>query len=386
MKTNKLLVKKTNIDEFLFFVAYSMYLLTAYFHISFYASYISKYGKTIMVLCALVIIFKELFANKIRGKELIGLLICTILSSILFLHINGYLMFPFFVLIYGAKRIKFKKIAKFSLIFGIIMFALIIISAKSGIILDYVSYVNDRERHFLGFRYALYPSMVAFNLTALYLYIKEDAKTIHYIILMVLNYILFKYTDSRLAFYLSAFIILAIAFIKKYKNIFDNKKNINNILCLSYIICSLVSLYLICTYSNMNNTMNNLDIQLEHRLSLGKKSLEIYPINLLGHDVEFIGAGLSEDGTRNSKIYNYVDCMYLNMIEKYGIIYFMIYISIMTYTAFQLKKTNNYVLLIILCMYALMGMIDDLGLFLHYNTFAFLIGTVMGQKIKGELI
>lgn len=385
MKMNKLLVKKTNIDEFLFFVAYSMYLVTAFFHISFYASYISKYGKTIMLLCAIVIVFKELFVNKIRGKELIGLLICIILSLILFLHVNGYLMFPFFVLIYGARRIKFKKIAKFSFFLGIIMLAFIIISAKSGIILDYVSYVNGRERHFLGFRYALYPSMVVFNLTALYLYINDDAKIVKCIIPVVLNYILFKYTDSRLTFYLSVFTVFLVTFVKKHKSILDDKKIVSSILCISYIICSIVSLYLICSYSSMNNTLNDLDITLEHRLSLGKKSIEIYPINLLGHDVEFIGAGLSEDGTRSKKAYNYVDCMYLNMIEKYGIIYFLIYISILTYTTYQLKKTKNYILLIILCMYALMGMIDDLGLFLHYNTFVFLIGTVIGQS-KGELI
>jgi hypothetical protein len=187
---------------------------------------------------------------------------------------------------------------------------------------------------------------------------------------------LYLQTDSRLAFYLSVFGIIGGLIIKKYPVVIKNSKLIKRLLALSFIICSSISLLLIFNYNDSNKTMKSMDDVLENRLSLGNASLEKYDINLFGNDVNYVGAGLGLDGTRAVGDYDYVDCLYLNMIEKFGLVYYISYLIIMTCSQFILKRKGFVLLLFLISIYALMGMIDDLSIYLHYNSFLFVIGSL----------
>ena len=375
---------KKQLDSFLFFFAYSLYLITAIVNISFLIPGASEYGKTTMVVCASIVIFKELLLYRLNKKETFYLLVSSLLSLIIFLHTNGFLMFPLFILIYGSRRIDFSRIAKFSLIVLSILFAIVVICAKTGLIVDYTSFANGRERDYLGFRYALFPSMIGLNIIALATYLNKENKITKYAFLLLFSYLLFEYTDSRLSFAISLLIIVSVFLIRKYILTSKNRNKLFRITPFTYIICSVISLTLVFTFSINNPVMRSIDEKVEHRISLGNSSLNSYPVNLLGHNVEYVGAGLNENGKRSNKEYNYVDCLYLNLLEKYGAIYLIAYIAILTRSMMNLEKRKDYVLLIIMCLFAIIGMLDDLGMFLHYNTFLFAASAgFLPQNIKG---
>lgn len=380
--------KINDLGELLFFLAYFIYLVTSILNASFYAQYISiTLGKLIMIFIILIILVKEVFYTKSNNKEIVFLAMCIFLSLIIAIHTNGYTMFPLFALIYGSRRISFKKIAKFTVYVSTALLLFIVFSAKLGIIQNYVSTSNNRVREYLGFRYSLYPSMLWFNINALILYLIRKKGVYKYIILILISFIIFKCTNSRLSFYISL-LLITLVFIFKNTKIDLSKMNVLlKLVSLSFVIFSFLSLVIIFTYNKDNKIMNYIDIKFEHRISLGKRSLNEYPINLFGYDVKYIGAGLNPDGTRGIGKYNYVDCLYLNILEKHGVIFFVFYLVLITYTMLRIKSEKEYILLIILFMYALHGVIDDLGMNLYYNTFLLTIGTYcktlfMDNKMK----
>ena len=385
MKSKELVLTKNQIANILFFISYGLYILVTLLNTSFYAIYINSHLKLCMIICISIIIFKEILCERIKIKEIFYLLICSFLSLIMLLRTNGITIFPIFFFLYGARRIEFKKIAKFTLIESVILFLFIILSAKSGIILNYISTSNGRTREYLGFRYSLYSQMIMFNITALYLYICSKSKktsVIKFALLMFINYLLFKYTDSRLSFYLAILLIIITFIISKKPKILDNRKIICLLATLSFIISAVFSLYMIFHYDSSNIWMRNLNETLGNRLLLGYNSLREYPINLFGHDVKYIGNGLNIYGQKTIGTYNYVDCLYLNILEKYGTVFSIVYLGLLTYVSNKAWKDKNYVLLIILSFYALHGIIDDLEIYLYYNTFWFIISEYFIDKRK----
>ncbi len=374
-------------NELFFFIAYGLYLFFALLNATFFSAYFpNKYIKLVMILCVIILIFKELLdqKGKIPYKELIYLVICLIMSLLIVYHLNKTVMIPFFFLIYSARKIKFEKIAKFTIVESVIIFIITIISAKLGIITNY-TYINyyGRKREYLGFLYSLYPQMIMLNITALYLYIKIQKKSIlKYIFFVAINYWIFLHTNSRLSFYLSLLLILLMFILNIKPNILKKRRIICFIMSTSFLVFSISSLYLNINYDSSNDNMVQLNKILENRLLLGYNSTFEYDINLFGNDVQFVGNGLDSQGNLSTEEYNYVDCLYLNVLEKYGLIFFIILLSLLTYTAFKIWKKNDYPILVILFILALHGAIDDLGIYLHYNTFWFIIGECFISRIS----
>ena len=363
-----------NISEKLFFFSYGIYLIFNIVNTSFYSIYISSYMKYIMILCTIILIFKEILCKRLLKKEFFLLLICGFLLSFILLHVNGYAMFPLFFFIYSARNIDFKKITKFTYILSFVLLLFIIASAYAGIIENYkivtIEMARERTREYLGFRYPLFPQMILFNITACFLYTyKNKSLIIKGIILAILNYLVFLKTDSRLSCYLSILLIIGVIFVQLKPNFLDNKKILCYILALSFPICSILSIGMTLNYNINDSRMVKLDEFLGGRLHLGKNSFNEYNINLFGNNTEYIGAGLDQYGRRTVGKYNYVDCLYINMLEKYGLIFNIVFLSLLSYILYATYKTKNYVLFIILIGFALHGIIDDLEIYLYYNAF-----------------
>ena len=95
------------------------------------------------------------------------------------------------------------KIFRISYRISLFMLLFIIFSSYVGIIQNYISYSATRERQYLGFRYALYPSSIFCNIIFLKVYLeKENISWLALGALLIGNYVLFQYTDSRLTFIL----------------------------------------------------------------------------------------------------------------------------------------------------------------------------------------
>lgn len=383
MTNEKIIISKEKMCSFLFFTAYGIYLFVTLLNTTFFSMYYSSgLVKNIMIICCLILLFNELVFNT-KIKNIWFLILCAIGFLIMSLHINGITMLPLFLLIYSSRNIKFEKIAKFTMIISSIMLIITILSAKLGIITNYVYISKNRIREYLGFRYSLYPQIIMFNITALYLYLnREKHKKISYVILICLNSLMFRYTDSRLSFYLSIFLVFIFFILNIKKDILNNRKIVCSLMVISFIICWFVAYYSAVLYNPSNKLMYKINAVFEKRLYFGQQSLDTYSLNLLGHDVSYIGNGLNKEGEKTIGVYSHVDSFYLNFTEKYGLITMWILIIMLTISAYKMYKDKNYYGLVIFGILALKGLIDDLQMYICYNTFWLLIGQYILKDIK----
>ena len=96
--------------------------------------------------------------------------------------------------------------------------------------------------------------------------------------------------------------------------------------------------------------------------------------------INWIGNGLDINGQRGLSEYLYVDNLYIQILQRYGLFVLVILLVIFTLTLHHLLKQKQYVLSLILIILSFHAIIDDLIINLHYNIFLILIGTLMNQN------
>ena len=381
----KVVLKIKSVPELLALVALGMFLIVSILDVTFYAQYLPRIvSKLVIALSLFILSIKELFKRNYDYRAVIGLCITSLIYLIVG-KINGFSsnVAIGILFIYALRDISFKSVAKTSIIISIFLLSFVIISAKLGVISNYLEISGARVRSYLGFRYALFPSILLMNIVAISLYLKKDK--IYYwqwFFLALCTYWVYDQTDSRLTFYSSCILLVCNLLIKWIPNLFTNLGNIFNIFKLTFIVNAIASFWLVQIYLNLTNSFVNnflfkLNSMLGGRLYLANKSLQLYGFGLLGRPVEWHGNGLTVEGVRNSLTYLYVDNLYIQILQKYGLLILALMVLLLTLTLFKVIKSRQWVLTFILIMMSFNSMIDDLNLYLHYNIFWILMGSLI---------
>lgn len=373
-------IKKMSTSDFMFFVPYALYLMSGIFRLSMLGKYFTGYfNKVNLAVVLFALIYREIYNNKLTKKNLISCL----LAIFCFLIANKFGSSEFaimFIIIWAARNIKFERIAKCTIYISTVLLLFIILSSLMGIIDDYVAIQGNRTRHYLGFRYALYPSAILYNIFSLYIYLKKEE--IHFfeiLFLMLINYIVYVYTNSRLSFGLSTLLFCVALVLKYFPNILNKKNILCKIMVFSFILCSIISLYFSINYDSSISWMNELNVILGKRFSLAYNSVKTYGFSLLGQTINWYGNGLGFDNEIAKTVlkggYNYVDSAYILLFQKYGIVFTIIILAVLTITMFRCYKKKDYYLLSLMTFIALHAFIDDLVIYLFYNTLLFVVST-----------
>ena len=381
----KLVVKIKSLPELLALVALGIFLTVSILNVTFYARYLpGTVYKLAIAFSIFLLLLKESFKSKYDYRALIGLfatiLIYLIVGKMTALSSNIAVGILF---IYTLRDVPFKKVAQTSLVVSICLLLFVIISAKFGIITNYIEISGPRVRSYLGFRYALFPSILLMNIVAIVFYLKQNKIRYWQWVLLALSvYWVYDQTDSRLTFYSSCILLVTNLLMKWIPNLFTNLGNIFNIFKLTFIVNAVASFWLAQTYLNSTNVfVNNFLFKLNHmlggRIFLANKSLQLYGFGLLGRQVYWNGNGLTVEGVRNYQTYLYVDNLYVQILQKYGLLILALMVSLLTLTLFKVIKSRQWILAFILILMSFHSMIDDLNLYLHNNIFWILLGSLI---------
>lgn len=375
----KVFIPKIKNSEKIFFVSYTIYMVAFILSQTFFWKYFpEKMDRYVLLICVLLLALNEITSVRIINfRSLIGIIICLLLFFITY-STNGNAVAGMIVFIYCGRNISFEKIARITIYITGVMLGFITISSWFGIIENYIEYSGDRVRQYLGFRYALYAPALLYNITLLDIYIKQEKiKWKNIICLLALNALLFYFTNSRLSFLLSVLSIV-IAVFYKYKKLYFEKKHFTYfIMIFSYLICGGIFYSLTIIFSWNVSWMKILNDFLGDRLYLGQYSLLKYGISIWGEQISWVGNGLNVYGEKSKEAYLWVDCLYIQILQRYGIVFLIIFFAIMTMTMWMCYKKKKYLLMILLSLIAVHCMIDDLQLYLHFNTFWFAIGSLL---------
>ncbi len=283
-----------------------------------------------------------------------------------------FLSIPF---IFHARRYDSRKTLFVSMSACLSALFIIVFLSQLDIIHDYVlSDGGDRMRHLLGFRYALVGPAIWFNIQCVWIYLKQRRlKWYEYLVLMAVSVWFFYMTRSRLLF-ISSLLVLFVSSVLEYWYTTLSKQNwLKWILVLTVPFAIVSSFYAMVAYDG-TGILNTIDVVLENRIQLGQQAIESNGIHLLQNDISLVGNELDYYGNLNTTyIYTYVDNFYVQFLLRYGLIAFVIFTGYVFYKLYKLSKKQSIFLLMLIGVFVLHGIIDDLVLTTFYNSFLLLL-------------
>lgn len=376
-----IVIRRDSLKNMLFYIPYVAYLLYSLLNTSFYAKYINSYGKILFAFCVLLLILKEFLGARFTSRDGLLALVLIVITGYFYMYFGlTQTLLPIFI--YSARNMEVNKILRISYIISLVMLVFIILSSYLGIIQNYIYYSALRERQYLGFRYALYPSSILCNIIFLKIYLeKENISWLSLICLLVGNYVLFQYTDSRLTFMLGTVLIVFSAIMKKSQKF--REILLNRTFIWSFLVLALLSIYATINYDYLSDWQSDLNEALGGRLSLGNSTLKFYGYGLFGKTLSLSGNGLDENGMLNTSTYDYVDNLYVLLLLRAGIIFLFIFLVAMTIIMKKIYIQKDSYLYIIFILLAFHGIIDDLIMLPQYNSFWFVVAALfMGRRIS----
>ena len=376
-----IVIRRDSLKNMLFYIPYVAYLLYSLLNTSFYAKYINSYGKILFAFCVLLLLLKEFLGARFTSRDGILALVLMVITGYFYMYFGlTQTLLPIFI--YSARNMEVNKILRISYIISLFMLVFIILSCYLGIIQNYIYYSALRERQYLGFRYALYPSSILCNIIFLKVYLeKENISWLSLICLLVANYVLFQYTDSRLTFILGVALIVFSTIMKKSQKF--REILLNRTFIWSFLVLALLSIYATINYDYLSDWQSDLNEALGGRLSLGNSTLKFYGYGLFGKTLSLSGNGLDENGMLNTSTYDYVDNLYVLLLLRAGIIFLFIFLVAMTIIMKKIYIQKDSYLYIIFILLAFHGIIDDLIMLPQYNSFWFVVAALfMGRRIS----
>lgn len=381
----KIRFQKSLINNILYF-AITIYFSYKLLSLSFFSVYIPGFFTNfIPIVTIILLLINEISLKKLEAKSILAFSsVIFSFAILLFLsNIDSYNFLYPLVIIYLLRNYNIDDVLNIALPIAIFIFFFVIVSSKLGIIVDYVEISQTRVRHYLGFTYSLFPSTVMLNITAMYIYKnRANLKLGNLILLFIAILWIFLQTNSRLTF-MSSISILLIGMINFLKpNIWGKIQNLLLVFIPIYLIAPIISYLVAIRYKFMEDWILLLNNFLGNRIYLSYSSLSTYGFGLLGRKITWIGNALNASGQRAVGTYLYVDNLYLNLLQRYGLIFVTIYCIMLTIVMFRLYRQKHYFLFLIMFIFAIHGVIDDLTIHWHYHFFLILLNLVYSKSYK----
>lgn len=366
-------------DEVFFFLSYGLFYIVTFLSTSFYYRYFhGRPFQVVYLACVALLFLQELQYTHATRRELVGAVLAFLLFAISFLVADGALQRSvpcIFLFCFCARRIPFRKIARFTLTITVVLMAFVILSGYAGVIPNYTAIQKDRTREYLGFRYALFPAAHLLNMTAIWIYLnKEKLPLFRAALWGAANYWLYLKTDSRTSCALAILLLVFAVVLRFAPRILDW---LRWVLSGAFVLCCGVSVYLTVIYDKTVPWMKKLNTSLGDRLELGQNSLTKYGVNLFGQNLDWNGNSLDAFGQPSVGPYDYVDCLYVKILQKYGFVFVILFLALLTLALIRCAKRRDLHLLLIMTAIAGHCMLDDLSMYLYYNTFWFAMGALL---------
>ena len=362
--------------ELLFYLSYIVFLVYMMLSTTFYYQHFQSVvkWKIVFLFCMGMLALYEFIKDGLTVKNFYFLVAMMLIVYNCFRIGKGVTQNSIAVIllfVFCARDVSFRKLSQITMITTGAVLAFVVLSSYAGIIPNYALFSKDRYREYLGFLYALYPPTVMSNITFLWIYYKKEKITVPGVaVFFLLNLFFFLKTDSRISFALTAFMLFFSLFLKKHQPFILRRKILCGVMVVSYLLAACISFMLTILYNPSVAWMSSLNESLEGRLDLGKRSLEQYGMRVMGiKGIKWIGSGLNVHGERTPGKYLYVDSYYIQIAQRYGIILLVFVLVLITVACYRAYKRNDIYLLSIFMLIAVHFIIDNLRMYLQYNTF-----------------
>lgn len=329
-----------------------------------------------------------LFNGKVKKKAFLLALFVLGVSLLSFISSENSLIIDTLVIILSAR--KSNDVSNIVKKISLLQMYLIFITVGASFVglisnTNYVRAINGTVRQGLGFEYATYSANYFFHAAIAYIAFRNKKfKVKDLIVLEAINIFLYYYTDTTAAFFELTVALIGFGLIQFIKKPIYEIKALKNFFKLIFPICAVLPIILTFKYDAGSSGWIALNTLLTHRLSIGLRALNQYPITLFGQVVRWytgIGAVTSKEMQ-----YIYVDSSYLNIAITYGII--VLIIVVVAYMVLMNKaiEDNNGLLCVALTILAVHSMTDPQLILLQYNVTLIALVNVISVNNKNDLM
>lgn len=374
------------LSDNIYLISWGIYLFVTLCNQSYFSVFFTgKYYTLLLIFCLLLLFLKEIINIDFNPKTTIIAFGLVVLGVLVFIFSMHKMLFIIMFYIFSARNIDINRLINVSLFISVFILFIVSVSALNGFIYNEVSisYVQDRERQFLGFKYVLFPVAIWSNITCLWMIKRKDVFTWKDILfLIIINQILFEYTNSRLVYLVVLMRVFALMIIKsKIKKIFLIKI-MKNIMIYSMLVACIFSFYVTINYNPTDVYQYLINFVLEGRLELGQDAIHNYGWPVFGENIKWVGNGLDENGLKTEGAYNYVDCAYIHFMLEYGLIALILFMLATIKYMRNISSKNEVVIMVVWTTIAIQLIIDDLAISMHYCTCLLFLGTLIPSKHK----
>lgn len=365
--------KKCALSEKIFLCALSAWIIYAFNWITmFHIQWTEHLYFYIQVFVGMAVLFRYMV---LRSEDIDTLVLALIVLAVFVISKdrNGTgLLLETGLFIIGARKIDYKKVLKVYLAIEVPLTLITLMAARLGIIENLVYHRGEQVRMTFGFVYPTnFVSHLMFMIAA-WIAIREVKCTFLELgVISILVVFLDKYCDARCGEICIILIVLCTVYLK-CRMYFSEKKEKKyktskflNFLCLCVPFFSAGIMILLSRfYDPSKGWMEKLNSITTTRLSLGKKTFDLYDMKLWGQYIEMHGGGGTTDPVPD---YFFIDCSYLNILMRFGFAVFvivMLLLSIMIIKSFN--KPYLMAMIVVICIHSV---IEQHLFELHYNIF-----------------
>lgn len=377
-------------ETFLIELALSVYIFFSLLSRSFFYTILPKsIFQLVNLFCLAVLMLLELLATY-NKRYASGFLVKSLLLFVCFFIFYRYMgaksaLLLLFIL--TSRLYDQNKLLKLAMYVSAFTLLIIVGASLIGAIENYQMIgIDGRKRQYLGFFYCLIPSLILSNISFLYVYLNQKkCRLLVILILIAANIWMYQKTLSRFSM-LSTLLVLLLVVLMKFGidwfKFLDQHRWIAYCLCLSFVAMSLISAVAFSIYQPNILWLRNLNSFVEGRISMTHRSIIYYGIPLFGQDVDWIGNGLTSEGKETPGAYLYVDNLYFNLIQRVGLIPFILISVFVTFSLFRAAKRKDYMLIILWVVLSVHGLIDNMIMGLFYNSLWIVFGFYFFEKEK----
>ena len=326
----------------------------------------------IHTLLIIFVIFKYAFEDKYTFKKSESILFFLILLTfILSAQYTGYVeVFDTALLILGARNVRWHLILQTYLGVKIPLILATIAGSQLGLIEDLIYNQHGRIRESFGFIYPTdFAAQIFFAIVAWVLIRQMKTSFLELGIMVLLAAFLKKFCDARCSVICIFLVVCVVFFLKMQKKIHVNSSIRSwggrwirrGCIVAPYVFGG--TMILLCRFYDPDNPwMSTLNSITSQRLKYGKKTFDLYDVQMYGQYVEMWGNGGS---TQRPADYTFIDCSYINILMRFGLLVFAVVLVLITFL--MLRNYHNLLIMGMVVLVCLHSVMEHHLFEIHYN-------------------
>ena len=298
-------------------------------------------------------------------REILILLLGSVPIIIGTMASNNYVMLSAWLFILTAKYTDFDRMVKLSYFILIVTILFVLYLFWTGSISEVIMYRRGTIRHSWGFSHPNWLGVRIFEFVIAHCYIKRrKIKLYDLAVILIGIWFTYKVPNCQTAYISLGVFFCLIVFYFLFDYFVGGKELFGKIIILSSILSNVFSVGLSLINVNKIPILSKIDRMLSFRFSNCYRSIRGFGIHILGSNVNLYSKKM---GLRYAKYY--LDIAYTSILVRYGIVVYIIFSTLYIYAMIYWYKKHNYMLVIILGVYAIYGIMENTLYSLTQNIF-----------------